>query len=145
MKRYLNDVMFAGAIRHMENKYQLRKVSGLHWTTWYLDDKQVAGLCASPYPGPEYGTAAWVDYELTTGAEVVVQRSRPINHTEAYFLNKRLDYQRRYGRPIPADQDHLQIKEVDCAYNHVMANGGIKGRLTAGSFSIYWNECVYLY
>lgn len=143
-KRHLNSLTFAGALRYLESKYDLVETRGEYWTEWRLNGKIVATVCDSPHPGPYYGSWRWVDHDLTAGAEVVVRRSRYINWTEAHFINERLDYQRMHGRPQPATEVHRLIPEVERAYESILANGGFKGRVGAGSFSIYWNECVRL-
>lgn len=143
-KRHLGDAHFAAAIHYLESKYDLTIVRGDHFTDWYLDNKQVACACDSIYPGPHHGSIRWVDRSLTQGAEVVVRRSRFVNHTESHIINERIDYQRRHGRPQPATERITMIPEVERTYEAIMANGGFSNRVEAGSFSIYWNECVVI-
>lgn len=143
-KRYLNDMMFSGAMRYLNAKYELTEVRGDYWIDWYLGPKHIAAVCSSPHPGPEYGSIRWVDHELTTGVEVVIRRSRHINWTEAHVINERLEYMKQYHRPQPAEQRCTLIPEVERAYESILANDGFTGRVGAGSFIIYWNECAYL-
>lgn len=143
-KRYLDNAAFNAAMRYLERHHNLVRVVGPHWTEWYVDGKKVANACDSPFPGPEYGSWRWVDRELTIGAEIVVRKSRQINATEAHIINERLEYERRYNRPQPADEYVRLIPEVETAYYNIKQNGGFNHRVGIGSFSIYWNECVRL-
>lgn len=143
-KRHLSSRLFAGALRYLETKYVLVETRGAYWTEWRLNGKIVATSCDSPCTGPDYGSWRWVDHDLTIGAKVVVQRSRYITWTEAHIINERIDYLRRYGKPQPLEQRTVLIPDVERAYESILANKGFKGRVGAGSFSIYWNECVRL-
>lgn len=143
-KRYLTRATFAAAIRHIERTHQTTCIRGPHWADWYIDNAKIASSCVSPYPGPDYGSMYWVYEDFVRGAEVVVRRSRPINHTEANIINERLDYECRYHRSQPRDQHVQLIPEVEAVYASIRQNGGFSNRVEAGSFSIYWNECVVI-
>lgn len=143
-KRYLTNTTFAAAIRHIERAYQTTCIRGPHWADWYIDNVKIASSCVSPHPGPDYGSVYWVIEDLVKGVEVVVRRSRPINRSEAHIINERLDYERRYRRSQPREQHVQLIPEVESAYASIRQNGGFSNRVEAGSFSIYWNECVVI-
>jgi hypothetical protein len=45
---------------------------------------------------------------------------------------------------MPADQDVMQLAEVERAYDNILTTGGFGGRFGVGSFNIHWNEHVHL-
>lgn len=122
------------ALRHGLGDIVVNK--GSYFANWYFEDKLIGGHCCSPYPGPEYGSTAWVRSDLVDIVESVVlpiRHTRALTGTEAHIINQRLR-----GLKQGVENEHVcLIKEVEDLYTILKEKGFTEVR--SGSCEIFWN------
>lgn len=135
-QHYVNPNNIQFIIRELEHRLgKLSTTNGPYWTNWSHGGREVASVCASPYPGPNYGSTAWIRDDLVDivhGATIPILHSRGLTGTEAHLINARLRA-KSHGHKI---EHHCLIHEVEQLYDLIVAKG-VK-EVDKGFGRIYW-------
>lgn len=138
-RHHISQHLLHPVLQVLERRFgELKMVERSHWKIWYHAGQEVAGLCDSPYPGPEYGSSFWVRSDLVDmiqGSIVYVPRSRYLTNTEAHIINERLR-DAYYGRK----NDRIQLlPEVEEWWYNRTVRAGLQ-EVTCHSVRFDWKE-----
>ena len=112
----------------------VRIVSHAHWTTFYYGNDEIASMCSSPYPGPEYGSFYKLEAKYFDGMVVDVQYHRELNGTEVHELNARLRalaYNDKY-------EEMTLISEIENGYRQLLQQQPRPTSVGPNTMTIFW-------